>query len=168
MKCVRCHSSLTPQFYESIEIDRCAKCSGAWLDAGELGKIVATPLEKFSKALIAKTLESRKPGIPDAEIKSEEKCPKCSAAMVAKNYAYGSGVIIDSCPQGHGIWLDANELDKIQAFKEHGDEELEENREKWHAIASDARVKAEGELKELDTFLPRIAVFVKDWLKIDD
>lgn len=169
MKCVRCKQDLTQEWYEEVEIDRCGKCHGAWLDAGELAKIVASPTETFCETLIAKTLESRSKGVPKAEIESIDPCPKCSVEMKPINYAYGSGVVFDSCPKGHGIWLDAKELEKVQIFKEHGDKELEENYDKWHQIAKDAKKKVKNELGSDggSSLLSRLARFTRDWLNVD-
>jgi hypothetical protein len=37
-------------------------------------------------------------------------CPRCGAALeVIERH----GVALDSCPKGHGIWLDAGELEEI-------------------------------------------------------
>ncbi len=40
MECPRCDGKLVETDYESIKIDVCDKCSGAWFDAGELAQIV--------------------------------------------------------------------------------------------------------------------------------
>ena len=40
IKCPKCDGTLIEADYESIKIDACDKCSGVWLDAGELAEIV--------------------------------------------------------------------------------------------------------------------------------
>ncbi len=40
LKCPKCDGNLTETNYENIKIDVCGKCSGVWLDAGELAQIV--------------------------------------------------------------------------------------------------------------------------------
>lgn len=40
LKCPKCDGNLTESNYENIKIDVCDKCSGVWLDAGELAQIV--------------------------------------------------------------------------------------------------------------------------------
>ena len=37
-------------------------------------------------------------------------CPRCGTALEVKQ---DHGVALDACPRGHGIWLDAGELDQI-------------------------------------------------------
>jgi Zn-finger nucleic acid-binding protein len=163
MKCVRCREQLKLESYEGVEIDRCLQCQGVWLDAGELAKIVGATNETFSGSLIAKTLEAKASGVPRNEKDSEELCPKCSTAMKPINYSYESGVIIDSCPSGHGIWFDSKELEKVQVFKENEDKKLKTNRTEWHKLASAAKAKAETDL-ETSSMMDKISQFVLDWL----
>ena len=39
MKCPKCGGDLAEKAYESIRIDECTECHGAWLDPGELGQL---------------------------------------------------------------------------------------------------------------------------------
>ena len=39
MQCPRCDGNLHETNYENVKIDVCDKCSGVWLDAGELAQI---------------------------------------------------------------------------------------------------------------------------------
>ncbi len=40
------------------------------------------------------------------------KCPKCGAELVTKPYR---GIMeVDECPNDHGMWLDLDELDKLE------------------------------------------------------
>jgi ribosomal protein L37AE/L43A len=40
IKCPKCDGTLVEADFESIKIDACNKCSGVWLDAGELTHVV--------------------------------------------------------------------------------------------------------------------------------
>lgn len=163
MKCIRCHKPLNHEQYEGVEVDRCCHCQGLWLDAGELSKIVGTNIETFSRTLVAKTLEAKAVGVPKSENESQELCPKCSTSMKPINYAYESGVILDSCPQGHGIWFDSEELEKVQIFKENEDQKLEQNRSEWHELAEAAKEKAQAEVAS-QSKLDKISQILLDWL----
>jgi Zn-finger nucleic acid-binding protein len=132
MKCPRCQTSdLKPEMYESVEIDRCADCHGSWLDDGELIKIIKTKEEIISKKVIGDTLTSAFSGVSIDEQQSVEKCPKCPKAMTPINYNYSSGVVIDRCPDNHGVWLDGKELEKVQAHAEHWEKEASANEGGW-------------------------------------
>lgn len=39
MQCPRCDGTLYETEYESIKVDVCNKCTGVWLDAGELAQV---------------------------------------------------------------------------------------------------------------------------------
>ena len=40
LKCPKCDGNLVETNHENIKIDVCNKCTGVWLDAGELAQIV--------------------------------------------------------------------------------------------------------------------------------
>lgn len=40
LKCPKCDGSLVETDYDNVKIDVCNKCSGVWLDAGELAQVV--------------------------------------------------------------------------------------------------------------------------------
>ena len=75
-------------------------------------------------------------GVPIEEQQTHVKCPICQSAMASINYDYSSGIILDRCPQGHGLWLDGAELEKVQIVREKSDEEFEKNKEDWIALAN--------------------------------
>ena len=46
MDCPRCDGTLVETDYENIKIDVCNKCTGVWLDSGELTQVAAKDEEK--------------------------------------------------------------------------------------------------------------------------
>ena len=40
MACPRCTGKLHSETYDEVNVDRCDKCGGLWLDAGELEQII--------------------------------------------------------------------------------------------------------------------------------
>lgn len=139
MKCPKCSNDLVHEIYEGIEIDRCSECNGTWLDEDELPKILESREEKFDEKLIEETFTLAFAGVPQDENRSIERCPKCNKAMKAINYNYSSGIIIDRCPDDHGVWLDANELDSIQAYFEKNQDDFEKNKEAWMELAESSK-----------------------------
>ena len=136
MKCPRCSSALKHESYEGTEIDRCLSCKGTWLDEGELVAILNSRDEKFADDVVEEALSMAFAGVTQSEQSSVERCPKCSKVMVAVNYAYNSGIVLDRCPSSHGVWLDVKELEKIQAYREHCEKEAEEHRDDWIALVN--------------------------------
>lgn len=47
MTCPRCQARLSLSVRDGIEIDRCPRCRGVWLDAGELDRLLAKAWAAF-------------------------------------------------------------------------------------------------------------------------
>ena len=56
------------------------------------------------------------------------RCPTCSEMMNRRQFADGSGIVLDVC-RLHGTWLDAGELRAVVEFVEKGGYEEERRRE---------------------------------------
>jgi len=138
MNCPRCDTALKSSVYEGVEIDKCTKCNGTWLDDKEIVTIVETKEEKFDAKLVRETLALGFTGLPRQEQQTVVRCPKCGAGMEAINYDYSSGIIMDRCPEGDGLWLDGSELEKVQIVREQSEEEFEKSKEDWTALANSA------------------------------
>jgi Zn-finger nucleic acid-binding protein len=103
--------------YERIHLELCQSCHGVWLDHGEIATIVADKTHKFS-------LSEKSQAIKDKGKDRSHKpinCPKCKSTMIVNQYAFSTGVLIDRCPNDHGIWLDHGELERVQIVMEQED-----------------------------------------------
>ncbi len=38
-RCPRCGAALVPVPYRGVEVDKCSRCAGVWLDCGELERV---------------------------------------------------------------------------------------------------------------------------------
>lgn len=115
MQCPNCRNLMVQTQYESTVIDACETCGGVWLDEGEIALIVKDKTKTFS--LEDRLASAAKKG-QDRKSPSTLPCPKCQKPMALHQYAYNSGVFIDRCPDKHGVWLDRNEIDRIQILME--------------------------------------------------
>jgi Zn-finger nucleic acid-binding protein len=147
MQCPRCSAtqSLKPETYEGVEVDRCPKCQGVWLDEGELQSIVRAEEQKFAPSLVSQAITAAFTGVPASEHHTTEKCPKCSKTMNPMNYSYSSGIVLDRCPDAHGVWLDHQEIEKVQAHAEHWKKEAERKRPDWVAMMTRAEDQHQAE-----------------------
>ena len=96
---------------DNVEIDYCLECHGIWLDAGEL--------EMFLDGSEAKDrfLASFKKDAHTREMR--RKCPICLHKMHKVQAGDDqTGILLDRCRKGHGLWLDKGELEEI--VKHHG------------------------------------------------
>lgn len=126
MHCPLCGTDLRELEYEGVHVHTCDDCGGEVIGHDELRHIVRIREETFSDALRAE-LESRTPtyGISDHELSNRRSltCPTCQGPMVVINYGGDSGVFIDRCGKCSTMFLDHEELEKIQTLMERwGDE----------------------------------------------
>ncbi len=101
LKCPACREVLIAVEYRGLELDTCAGCRGVWLDGGELEALVGL-------AVPPKDRPDPSLGAPNRD------CPVCVHKLVKDRYGR-TEVVVDKCPHGDGIWLDAGELDAILA-----------------------------------------------------
>jgi Zn-finger nucleic acid-binding protein len=118
---------LKPVMYEGVEIDVDPNTGGVWLDGGELKKIVDLREKLFNdqeKQDVAEAAETSIKGVPEDEIAHERLSPVTGKPMKPVNYGGDTGVIIDVCEDTGGIWLDPDELEKIQMVIENWETKL--------------------------------------------
>lgn len=99
LRCPACGEAMIAVEYRDVEVDTCAACGGVWLDGGELEALVGSALPPSAPGGL---------GPPDRD------CPVCVAKLVKGRYG-ATEVVVDKCPHGDGIWLDAGELEAILA-----------------------------------------------------
>jgi len=120
MKCPIDHTELTKKTYENtVEIDSCSVCQGAWLDKGELEKIQEIKSNDYQSELSQITDHVGNAfSMALAKDKPARSCPVCKSELERSEYGYSSQILIDSCIHGHGVWLDKNELQALEVFYE--------------------------------------------------
>lgn len=118
--CPRDGTPLDARVYEAdIEVDSCGSCRGMWLDKGEIEEIEDSKEHDWREELedvpddaaasVAMAEQFSQPRIP---------CPLCGTTMDTREYAYCSQIVVDTCPEGCGIWLDEGEVQAIEKFFE--------------------------------------------------
>ncbi|MCI0676639.1 MAG: zf-TFIIB domain-containing protein [Phycisphaerales bacterium] len=119
MKCPQCSANMRSIRYENVNVQTCDKCGGEFVGPAEMATIVKTREAAFGKNL-KQLVQDHKPifGIPAGESDRTLKCPGCSGSMRLINYATDSGVTVDRCQDCGGMWLDHDELEKIQVIME--------------------------------------------------
>jgi hypothetical protein len=46
-RCPRCGAALVPIQYRGVELDKCSRCEGVWLDCGELERVASPDDQTF-------------------------------------------------------------------------------------------------------------------------
>jgi Zn-finger nucleic acid-binding protein len=109
--CPACKEPLIVFELDGVEIDRCLRCSGTWLDSGEIYQLARMRggVPDRLEAAITQAGEG-KPG--------ERRCVRCSAKMRVIRV---NSVELDRCPRGHGLWFDRNEMETLIASCQAGE-----------------------------------------------
>jgi len=132
--CPACNEPLVAFELEGVEIDRCLKCGGTWLDAGELDWVCARAGAGGGRPTTRDCPPSGDPaagggGPPQAESRvagkltealakgagprhGERRCVRCPGKLTVVKV---DAVELDRCPRGHGLWFDRSELPKLIA-----------------------------------------------------
>jgi Zn-finger nucleic acid-binding protein len=127
-RCPQDGSALTSDRYETQMIERCSQCGGIWCDDKELGEIVKSREIKHGDELFPEYSGMEKDAKPTAaqNFSSNLACVVCGKPMIHLNYCMNSGIMIDTCRDGHGVWLDREELKRIEVFAERWDRNSKE------------------------------------------
>jgi Zn-finger nucleic acid-binding protein len=103
--CPACKEPLIVFELDGVEIDRCLRCGGTWLDSGEidqLARLGGGAKDSLETALSTAT----------GPRSGERRCVRCSSKMQVVTV---QSVEIDRCPRGHGNWFDRNEIETLVA-----------------------------------------------------
>ena len=103
MLCPNCRKETIIVEKDQIELDYCMFCEGFWFDYNEWNIL--------SKKLISENLIENSSDIYNLPValtgEKPKKCPICCKKM-EKFMLYD--IILDRCPDRHGVWFDKNEF----------------------------------------------------------
>lgn len=116
---------------EHVSVDICPSCRGLWLDAQKLAAVCPTVAD-----LPARKTEILLVGQAGTNIPA---CPRCDA--VPYEFAIMEDMLVDFCPQCHGVWLDGDEYEE-SAFEPAAPPRARE-RSPYRASADKAERKSE-------------------------
>ena len=105
MQCPKCKEPLASAELHGIEVDRCSICRGVWFDQSELQSLL-----QLSPAELRPIRGGKQ---KDDANRQKAKCPRDHSDLMRVCSAANPGVIVDTCPECRGIWLDGGELDRL-------------------------------------------------------
>jgi Zn-finger nucleic acid-binding protein len=113
MKCLRCESveleiKARGEGSDIIEIDQCSECGGLWLDPQEL--------KKLDDNFFIDMEEIKYTGVEASADDTGLTCPRCdsSPALTKCHPQSHAELVVDTCPECKGFWLDKGELEKLR------------------------------------------------------
>ena len=110
--CPACREPVVTFELEGVEIDRCLRCGGTWLDSGEFEALVLSSggTAKGARGRISEALYRARGK------RGDRRCLRCPKRLEVVRI---NGVELDRCPRGHGLWFDRSELELlIGSFKD--------------------------------------------------
>jgi Zn-finger nucleic acid-binding protein len=111
MICPVCKSDMIVVEYNNIELDHCNDCHGVWFDSTELELLLKSLNLDSYNLLLDDILKS-----PEAEsTEKKRKCPICRKKLKKTTIGEHIKVLIDACPQKHGLLFDGGEV--VQLLK---------------------------------------------------
>ena len=108
MECPVDGTKLEMNTVNAIKIEECPQCRGLWFEGGGLSKAK----DESDPDLIWLDFDLWSDHESFSADWSSRKCPQCGKNMAAIAYA-GTSVMVDYCPDGHGVWLGNGEFQGI-------------------------------------------------------
>ncbi len=105
--CPACNNALTEKEKLYVKIYFCNDCTGFFIPQSQMKTLLEViPGEEWPEIF------QERPVSDHTFDRSKElrKCPFCLENMDNTQFQYSSGIWIDCCPVGHGIWIDGGEL----------------------------------------------------------
>ena len=109
--CPRCHIALDLIEVDGERVLMCQGCEGVMLR--KLDHVMELSEQQLRDSPACETLFADH---PEVDLLPPVLCPVCRQPMRRYVYSTDSGVAVDSCVSGHGIWLDDGELAKIYDY----------------------------------------------------
>lgn len=118
MICPTCRTGLVEHVHEGMRMDACPQCRGQFVAHTALATVlrdqdVPRPDEEQQAAREAASLRHSGNADPSAA----RACPVCNITLRRYVFGLASGVVVDGCAE-HGVWLDAGELEQLEAWAE--------------------------------------------------
>lgn len=106
MNCPKCpNQTLVSREVRGIQVDQCDRCGGIWCDPTELPQLLG--LADGEARQVAG-------GRADPAVSARAgKCPRDGKQMIRVASARKREVIIETCPECRGVWLDGGELKEL-------------------------------------------------------
>jgi Zn-finger nucleic acid-binding protein len=112
-RCVACPGMMKDVRIGDAPMLECGSCGASWLDVDTFDRICASSEARAAVLARPQAVRTQAAGV------HYRKCVACGKLMNRVNFSRVSGTIIDVC-KGHGVLLDAGELQAVVTFIEGG------------------------------------------------
>jgi Zn-finger nucleic acid-binding protein len=114
-RCPSCGGPLLRYRVQTLELDGCPACGGAWFDAGEL-RALKDRVDRGSWGNL-RWLDEELDAVGRTEARPTPRtCPRDAGVRLLGVRFGPTDTVLDWCPTCRGIWLDHGEFDRIVAY----------------------------------------------------
>ena len=120
--CPRCVTTeMIARLIGDITLDECPTCRGSFIDVAALERVLRERQQSKVQAMLSELAPPGTSGqfpiptVADSGGPMYIRCPDCGKHMNRRNFARGSGIIVDVC-RSHGTWFDKDELSHMVDF----------------------------------------------------
>jgi Zn-finger nucleic acid-binding protein len=147
--CPACGNTLNLYSISSMEFEGCPKCKGIWLVKDELRKL-KNKVEDGSLRWLNDEIENME---KTSAVATKRPCVKCKTTNMVSVVFGKSSILIDWCPQCHGMWLDRGEFEAVTDYLTHEMMSMHAKDIKKHATEDVKRVATGGPESRFDELL---------------
>lgn len=110
------HSLKTIRHLTGENLDLCESCHGVFISRDSLRKIEneARNSRRIAQQEVLTALLRRAYHTEPSD--EAFLCPKCGEEMIEREWGFGAQVLVDVCLDCAGVWLDAGELEALEAY----------------------------------------------------
>jgi Zn-finger nucleic acid-binding protein len=108
--CPKCGTHMARHTSGDLHVDRCSTCSGLWLDAMELPRVLANPAE------VARLDKGRHAASTLRNTVRKINCPRDHSPLIAVSDPAQPHVHYEQCSVCGGVFLDSGELKDLSEF----------------------------------------------------
>lgn len=107
--CPKCHVTMARVDARGVEVDRCHKCGGVWLDQGELDALMKS---KGGLRQVIAGLDSGPSAEPTAKrhVLGQCQCPRDSSRLITMVDLKQPHIAYEACTVCGGVFMDCGEL----------------------------------------------------------
>jgi Zn-finger nucleic acid-binding protein len=113
--CPTCGNTLNEYSIFSMQFEGCSKCKGLWLVKDELRKLKNREEDGSLRWMNDEIENIEKTSV----VATKRPCVKCKTVNMVSVIFGNSSILIDWCPQCHGMWLDRGEFEGITDYMTH-------------------------------------------------
>ena len=115
--CPKCHLKMRIITFREWSVLLCPRCEGTFYEESTLKQLLRQPDLRLSYLRPALLPNLASPHLEEDD-RDQIQCPNCPQIMKREPYSQENNLLVDRCPDGHGIWLDDGELGHLFTERE--------------------------------------------------